>query len=404
MRRIGFRGRLFLILFAFALVPSMVLTLAWSGATWWIVPLVSSNAAWDSTAASGARALEIARKDRPTAADSAAFARHEQLLREGQLRSRQSGFFLRRVALAFGISALFAFLGLTVIASRVAGHLSRNLSRPLQELVGWTERIAKGEVVPDEPAAKGAPEFGVLRSRMREMSLELEQGRRAALEAERGAAMRETARQVAHELKNPLTPIRFAVDRLRREAPPHLQESIEVLSVESRRLEELARSFSQFGRLPEGPSAPVDVGELARYAARSSVPPGVTVDVRVASDIPMVEGHHEALARALTNVMLNAVEACKDGGSITVDVSRVNGNAQEAVALSVQDTGCGIPPARLAKIWEPYVTFKAGGTGLGLAIARQTILAHHGDVTAESEPGKGTVIKFFLPVRPPQKG
>lgn len=404
MRAIGFRGRLFLILFAFALVPSMVLTLAWSGATWWIVPLVSSNAAWDSTAASGARALDIARKHRVTPADSAALARHEQLLREGQLRSRQSGFFMRRVALAFGISALLAFLGLTVIASRVAGHLSRNLSRPLQELVGWTERIARGEAVPDEPAAKGAPEFGVLRSRMREMSLQLEQGRRAALEAERGAAMRETARQVAHELKNPLTPIRFAVERLRRDAPASLQESIEVLSVESKRLEELARSFSQFGRLPEGPSAPVDVGELARYAARSSVPANVSVEVRVAEDVPMVEGHHEALARALSNVMLNAVEACKDGGSITVDVSRVNGGPEEAVALSVRDTGCGIPPARLARMWDPYVTFKAGGTGLGLAIARQTILAHHGDVTAQSEPGKGTVIQFLLPVRPPQKG
>lgn len=382
----------------------MVLTLAWSGATWWLVPMVSSNAAWDSTAASGSRALDIAREGHLTPADSVALARHEQLLRQGQLRSRQSGFFLRRVALAFGISALFAFLGLTVLASRVAGHLSRNLSRPLQELVGWTERIARGEVVPDEPAAKGAPEFGMLRGRMREMSLELEQGRRAALEAERGHAMRETARQVAHELKNPLTPIRFAVERLRRDAPPNLQESIDVLSVESNRLEELARSFSQFGRLPEGPSAPVDVGELARYAARSSVPPNVAVDVRVAGDVPMVQGHHEALARALSNVMLNAVEACKDGGSITVDVSRVNGDAREAVALSVRDTGCGIPPNRLAKIWDPYVTFKAGGTGLGLAIARQTILAHDGDVTAESEPGKGTVITFVLPIHPPQKG
>ena len=148
----------------------------------------------------------------------------------------------------------------------------------------------------------------------------------------------------------------------------------------------------------------MDIGELARYAARSSVPPNVAVDVRVAGDVPMVQGHHEALARALSNVMLNAVEACKDGGSITVDVSRVNGDAREAVALSVRDTGCGIPPNRLAKIWDPYVTFKAGGTGLGLAIARQTILAHDGDVTAESEPGKGTVIKFVLPVRPTEKG
>src|SRR5687768_898589 len=191
VKRIGFRGRLFLILFGFALVPSMVLTLAWSGASWWIVPLVSSNAAWDSTAASGARALDAARQKRLTRADSVALANHEQMLRTGQLRSRQSGFFLRRVAVAFAVSALFAFLGLIVLASRVAGHLSRNLSRPLQELVGWTERIARGVPLPDEPAAKGAPEFEVLRNRMREMSAQLEQGRRAAIEAERGTAMRE---------------------------------------------------------------------------------------------------------------------------------------------------------------------------------------------------------------------
>jgi signal transduction histidine kinase len=236
---------------------------------------------------------------------------------------------------------------------------------------------------------------------MREMSAQLELGRRAAIEAERGAAMRETARQVAHELKNPLTPIRFAVERLRREGPANLQETIDVLSVESSRLEELARSFAQFGRLPEGPRAAVDLGEMVRYAARSSVPPTVPVEVRVADDVPMIEGHHDALSRALSNVMLNAVEACKDGGSVSVDVRRVNGSGRDAVSLEVRDTGCGIPPNRLARIWEPYVTYKAGGTGLGLAIARQTVLAHDGEVTAESEPGKGTVITFILPLPAP---
>ena len=88
---------------------------------------------------------------------------------------------------------------------------------------------------------------------MREMAGELELGRARALEAERAAALRESARQVAHELKNPLTPIRFAVARLRRDAPPELAETVDVLAIESQRLEEMARSFAQFGRLPEGP-------------------------------------------------------------------------------------------------------------------------------------------------------
>src|SRR5262249_10202350 len=154
---------------------------------------------------------------------------------------------------------------------------------------------AAAEPLPLGDPARGAPEFQVLRDRMREMAIGLERGRRAALEAERLSALRETARQVAHELKNPLTPIRFAVDRLRREAPPSLQETVEVLSIESARLDELARSFAQFGRLPEGPRAPVDLGELARYTARAVVPPDMAVDIQVADDVPLIVGHHDAL-------------------------------------------------------------------------------------------------------------
>jgi len=395
--RMGFRERLFLILLGFALVPSVVLTIACGATSWFALPYANSAAAWDSAATSGARTVAIAKARRLTRAESVAVARHEQTLNVSLTRSKQTDYLVRRMAIVFAVAALIAFGLLILITSRVAGHLSRNLSRPLQELVGWTDLISRAQPLPDGSTTRGAPEFDVLRERMRDMSSQLDEGRRAALEAERLSALRESARQVAHELKNPLTPIKFAVDRLRRDAPPNLQESIEVLSVESKRLEELARSFSQFGRLPEGPRAPVDVGEMARYAARSSVPPTVPVDVRVGDDVPMIEGHHEALARALSNVILNAVEACKEGGSITVDVSRVNGGGRESVALAVRDTGCGIPPNRLERIWDPYVTYKAGGTGLGLAIARQTVLAHQGEVTAESEPGKGTVIRFILP-------
>src|SRR5262249_11314995 len=153
-----------------------------------------------------------------------------------------------------------SFLLLLLVSSRVAGHLSRNLSRPLKELVGWTAHIGRGEPLPEGLPRRGAPEFEVLRHRMRAMARELELGRARAIEAERAAALRESARQVAHELKNPLTPIRFAVERLRRELPslsPSLSETVDVLDVESRRLEAMARSFSQFGRLPEGPQAEV---------------------------------------------------------------------------------------------------------------------------------------------------
>ena len=222
-----------------------------------------------------------------------------------------------------------------------------------------------------------------------------------ALEAERATALRESARQVAHELKNPLTPIRFAIARLRREAPESLGETIDVLEAESMRLEEMARSFAQFGRLPEGPRAPVDLGELVRSVARSAVPQERPLAIDVADDVPMVPGHVDALGRALTNVLLNAVEASAPEAPITLRVQRTRRDGRSMVEVAVRDDGSGIPASRLERIWEPYVTHKAGGTGLGLAIVRQTLLAHDGAVEVESAPGEGTTMRLLLPADAP---
>ena len=395
MKALDFRARLSTILLGFAVVPTVVLTLLWAGAMSTAIPFFSASPAWDRVAATGEKAIAAARQAPLTPQQAAAVRAHQLELQaslEQALRFRYVG---EKAVPVIVLVSLVVVAILVLLASRVGGHLSRQLGRPLAELVEWTERIGRSEPLPEGPPRKGAPEFEVLRTRMREMSRELEQGRKRAIEAERAEAFRETARQVAHELKNPLTPIRFAVERLRREAPPELAESVEVLAIESRRLEEMAKSFAQFGRLPEGPRALVDVAELARYTARATVPGEVKLTLDVQDGLPMIEGHHDALSRALSNVLINAVEACQRGGSITVRVAR-DGTNGAGVVVAVRDTGCGMPPERLARIWEPYVTFKQCGTGLGLAIARQTIDAHGGQVQADSAPGKGTEIRFLL--------
>ncbi|MBI1809806.1 MAG: hypothetical protein HYR75_07915, partial [Gemmatimonadetes bacterium] len=302
------------------------------------------------------------------------------------------------VLLVVGL-AILALLGF--LASRAAGHLSRQLSRPLDELVGWTRRIRRGEPLPAQDEGRGAPEFQLLRSGMREMAVDIEAGRRAALERERLEAFRESARQVAHELKNPLTPIRFAVDQLKRKVGPELAEVVEVLSVESARLEAMARSFAQFGRLPEGPVAELDVAELVRDVVRTTVPSSIEMRVSVAEGVPLVQGQHDAIIRAVANVLLNAVEACGDGGRISVSVGAPSPGE---VVIAVHDSGPGIAPERLESIWRPYVTSKTGGTGLGLAIVKQTVDAHGGRVEAHSTPGDGTEIRLIFPVRRPDQG
>lgn len=398
MKQVGFRARLFLILLGFALIPTIVLAAAWEVTVVRALPLLGTTPAMERIAETGRRAMEVAQA-RPLTPDERSIVReHQRALADGLLHGRQMEFLMtRRAPAVAAVVALLASLVLGMIASRVAGHLSRSLSRPLSELVGWTETIERGEPLPDTPPRRGAPEFVVLRNRMRHMADELRAGRARALEAERATALRESARQVAHELKNPLTPIRFALARLRREAPAELGDTLDVLDAESRRLEEMARSFALFGRLPEGPRAPVDVGELARSVARSAVPTDRRVDVQVDDGVPMVSGHVEALGRALTNVVLNAVDASPEAGRILIRGRCIDVEGRRMVELSVHDEGSGIPASRLHAIWEPYVTDKPGGTGLGLAIVRQTVLAHEGAVAAESRDGGGTTIRLLLP-------
>ena len=414
--RYRFRSRLLTILVLFAVCPSVLLTLLWAGTVSRALPLVSGSGAWERVAATGERAIALARQRTDGAAVAGAAGAvalrraldlHEQELRRSLELARRFSFVAPRAVRVTLLGGALGAVLLVVVASRVAGHLSRQLSRPLDQLVRWTALVQEGRPIPEEPEPRGAPEFGTLRQRMRTMARELAEGRARALEAERAEAFRETARRVAHELKNPLTPIRFAIDGLRRTATAPQLELVEVLAVESARLEAMARSFAQFGRLPDGPAAAVDLGELARSAVASAVPAHLSARVEVAPDTPLVTGHHDALLRAVSNVLYNAAEACGVEGEITVRVGPApeRPDGRDAVALSVRDTGCGIAPALLARIWDPYVTQKAHGTGLGLAIARQTVAAHGGTVDAVSAVGRGTEIRFILPVgREPAAG
>jgi signal transduction histidine kinase len=405
-RQAPFRSRLFAMLLLFAVIPTVAVTLLWTGAASRALSLMSASSAWERVARSGERALAAARTAPLSASQQQALAAHETELRQSVELAKRFDFVANRTIRLIIVGALVVVGLVAVGASRVAGHLSRQLSRPLDELVGWTRLIRGGRPIPDHTERRGAPEFEVLRTSMRTMAHELDIGRQRALEAERAEAFRESARRFAHELKNPLTPIRFAVDRLRRSVPDELRDTVEVLAEESARLETMAKSFAQFGRLPDGPAAEIDVAELVTRTVRNAVPERVPVELTVDADLPLITGFHEPLVRAVTNVLLNAVDACPVHGGIVVRVTRDAGTDRAAdggpdapaVVIVVRDTGVGIAPDVLAHIFDPYITTKPGGTGLGLAIARQTMTAHRGDITATSTSGVGTEMRLRLPI------
>ena len=275
-------------------------------------------------------------------------------------------------------------------ASRVAGHLSRQMSRPLDEMVRWTElhRARRAAAAgagadggstrdgtarwdhdrrDDEQSAR-APEFETLRRSMREWCRSWRTGAQA-IEAERLKAYRESARRVAHEIKNPLTPIRFALDaaawRTLRET---LQEDCRCprdrIGATGANGAKLSPSS---GGCPKVPSAEIDVGELVRYTARSCVPPERCTrrpdrrgsSARASATTMRWPAHLVTLYSTLST-------RATEGGRITVEARVRSGwPAGRDASDQVADTGKGIAPENLEQIWDPYVTTSPAAPGSG---------------------------------------
>jgi len=266
------------------------------------------------------------------------------------------------------------------------------------ELAGWTERIARGEPLPREgDGASSVEELQTLRDALRRMAHQLEEARRQEVENARMRSWTNLARRVAHEIKNPLTPMRIAALALTRGKDGAEAEAGKVLLDEIHRLDEMARTFSQYGRIPEGPRSLVELGELLSMLAGQHASERVPVRVSAGSEPVLVEAHYDALERAFRNLLLNAVEAQEVGGG-SVEIS-VASESAEAVVL-VQDRGPGIPTELLDEIWNPDVTTKSRGTGLGLAIVRQTVAHHEGRVSASNREGGGAIFEVRLPAAP----
>jgi len=391
-----FRRRIFGILVALTAVPITLAVVGWVLAARTTAPSAGARVALEGAAASARQMLERMDTTHLTARERAAFRHHLNQLSNSVTLVRRAETYLRYYAAGF--AALVLALGaLAIIAAiRLAGHLSRQLSRPIDELVGWTRLIRRRMPLPAGTPTRGAPEFEALRQALRELATALDAAREQELEAERLRAFREVARRVAHEIKNPLTSMRIAVDQLRRvAAPAHgpMAAAAEVMAAETDRLARLAREFADFGRLPEGPKSEVDLVELLDDLGRTAVSPEVEVSVRADGGPRTISGHYDPLRRAFGNLMRNASEAMGGCGSIEI---AVNGDGQGLV-VTLADHGPGIPAELRQRVFEPYFTTKQDGTGLGLALVRHTIEAHGGTLTVSETPGGGATFSIVLP-------
>jgi len=387
-----FRQRILLVLIALGAVPTAIAIFGWALTIRTNNPATAARAAVEGVGNSGRVLVETIDTTRLRAPERRALAAHAEALNRAMVRTQAAEaygqyYYAGLAALLLALGALYVYA-----AVRLGGHLSRQLSRPIDELVGWTGQIARHEPIPDAETLRGAPEFEALRSALRAMATELELGRSRELETERIRAFGEVARRVAHEMKNPLTPIGFAVKALANTARPEQKEAIEVLAAESRRLERLAREFAELGRLPEGPAAEVDLPELLGELRRTAVPPAVEATLQVHPDTPRILGHYDPLRRAFSNLIRNAVEAMDGAGQLDIRIAPGAGG----VIVAIADHGPGIPEDQRAQVFEPYWTTKEEGTGLGLALVRQTAVAHGGNVEVRETPGGGATFVMIL--------
>jgi len=386
-----FRQRIFLILVALTAVPTALAVVGWALAVRTVGPSAGARVAWEEVAAAARDMVDRIDTTRLAPRERAGMRRLlEQVSTEVTL-SRRAETYLRYYAGAFAgmvvvVGAVVVFAGV-----RLAGHLSRQLSRPIDELVGWTRLIRRRVPLPAGPPSHGAPEFEALRQALRELATALDQARDKELEAERLRAYREVARRVAHEIKNPLTAMRIAVDQVRRSGA-QTAVAVDVLSAETDRLDRLAKEFAEFGRLPEGPSSEVDLVDLLLDLAKSAVPPEVRVTVRANGAPCTILGQYDPLRHAFANLLRNAAEAMGGSGAIDVDVARDG----QGLLVTIADHGPGIPEELRPRVFEPYFTTKRDGTGLGLALVRQTIEAHHGTIQVSETTGGGATFAIVL--------
>src|SRR5438093_11810772 len=399
-----FRRRIFVVLVVMTVVPTVLAVAGWVLSVRRLLPAAGARASTERVASTARLLLDGVDTLHLIVRERALLRDHLNEVSASVSLARRAETFLRYYTAGFAVVIVLLGAAVLYAAVNLAGHLSRQLSRPIDELVGWTQLIRRHEPLPRTPASRGAPEFEALRQALRELAAALEAARDRELEAERLRAFREVAQRVAHVVNNPRTSMRIAVDQLRRTAGRPLKDSLtvadgrtdtamQVIDSETDRLERLAKEFADFGRLPEGPHSEVDMVELLDELGRTAVPEGVTVRVSANGGRRVLMGHYDPLRRALANLLRSAAEAMQGRGAIDVTVT---GDGR-GLAVTIADHGPGIPDDLRAHVFEPYFTTKTDGTGLGLALVRQALEAHRGTIAVAETPGGGATFAIVFP-------
>ncbi len=331
--------------------------------------------------------------------------------RRGQIQ----GVLLAGTSLAeqIGLESEILWIGIAVACAGILlGVLlgwwtTERITRPVRQLVGGARAVAAGDWSARVDLTS-ADEIGELAGAFNKMTGELVEQRERAIQAERVAAWRELARRLAHELKNPLFPLQITIEnvqRARKLSPAEFEEvfaeSTSTLLAELANLKAIIGRFSDFAKMPAPRFERIDLNEMVRgvmklYDAQfhANGRPAIVPRMELAEGELRMSADGEQLRRALSNLVLNAIDAMPEGGTLRVATSSVDGRAR----VSVSDSGQGLTEEECSRLFTPYYTTKHHGTGLGLAIVQSVVSDHRGKISVSSAPGEGATFVIDLPV------
>jgi signal transduction histidine kinase len=314
----------------------------------------------------------------------------------------------RRVQLSGAVTLLIALLSAAILA--------RSLSRPIVALARETREVVTGQ--PRTVQARGGKELLELADAFNRTIDELTAMKKRLAATERIAAQREVARQIAHEIKNPLAPIRAAVETLRRlrarDDPAfdeYFDEATTTVLEEVHRIANIVTEFTRFARLPAPNPEPIDLTAALRNVVNlHGMVPEKTGDTSpkprvelVAEPLPRVVADKDQVVQVLTNLIQNGLDAAaavRPDPRVTVTLGPAPGGR---VRIVVRDNGPGVPEEFVPKLFVPYATTKEKGTGLGLAIVQRIVLEHGGEISYRTATKGGAVFEILLPVSGPSE-
>ena len=303
-------------------------------------------------------------------------------------------------------AALLVGGGGIVLAILLSSWAATRVTRPVEQLAQAAQEVAAGNWNA-QVEVSGRDELARLADSFNRMTAELLGQKERLLQAERVAAWRELARRLAHELKNPLFPLQLTVENLvraRHQSPEQFEEvfreSSRTLLAEISNLKAIIGRFSEFSKMPQPQLQQVQVNDVIRgvaqlFRAQLEAPGRARIHCELQLDqrIEPVEADPELLHRAISNLVLNAMDAMPHGGTLTLRTR----SEDNKVMIDVADTGSGLTTEECERIFTPYYTSKQHGTGLGLAIVQSVVSDHGGRICVESPPGRGTTFVIELP-------